>query len=78
MKTGRFKVFDFWGLRTRIVDLIHRMRHIETLHWLSCDHWRCMPSRTTARVQNEFGLPTIRCREPATPYLLGLARTVLS
>src|SRR3979490_3133047 len=38
-------------LGTRIVDLIHRTRHIETLHQLSFGHWRCVPGRTIARVQ---------------------------
>src|SRR6266478_2638671 len=44
-------MFRLERLGTRIVDLIHRTRHIETLHQLSCGHWRCMSGHTTARVR---------------------------
>src|ERR1700704_5430969 len=44
-------MFRLKRLGTRIVDLIHRTRHIETLNQLPCGRWRCMHSRTTARVR---------------------------
>ncbi|HEY4780225.1 MAG TPA: hypothetical protein VIH54_00305, partial [Chthoniobacterales bacterium] len=42
-------MFRLKRLGTRIVDLIRRTRHIETLHQLSFGHWRCVPGRYRTR-----------------------------
>ena len=70
-ETSRIRIVTAARALSLSPDLQAGKRHIETLRWLSCDYWRCMPSRTTARVQNEFRLPTVRCREPATSYSTG-------
>src|SRR5258708_14188582 len=44
-------MFRLERLGTRIVDLIHRTRHFETLHQLSFGHWRCVPDRAIARLR---------------------------
>src|SRR5258706_11083750 len=44
-------ILDLERLRGGLIDLIDRMRHIETLYWLSCGDGRCVHSRTAAPVQ---------------------------